>query len=135
MSVNPQKAMCKYLKKLAAEIERVAADPKVEAVHDLRVSVRRAVQAIRVFESELPAGATGKLRRRINKIRDQAALVRDRDVIYELLQKHQLPDFDPACSYLRGERAMAAMQLQEAMRKLIKQRKPKQWIVVMESCQ
>jgi CHAD domain-containing protein len=127
MGVDPKDATAAYLEHLAAQIRRAATNPDVDAVHDLRVAVRRATQALRIFQNDLPSGAK-KVRRRIREIRERAGAVRDRDVIFALLRKMKLPATDPACAYLQGERAMAARELQETLQELIDENRPDRWI-------
>ena len=102
----------RYLSNLAAEIHRTAEEPTVDAVHDLRVAVRRATQALRLFSP-----GEKKLRKKIKTIRDSAAAVRDRDITLALLQHLRLPKTDPAVAYLRGQRDLAASQLTECLKK------------------
>ncbi len=112
---------------------RCAANADVETVHNLRVAVRRATQALRIFKDQFPHATARKLRRDIRKIRNHAAPVRDRDVIHELLLKLKLPPNDPACAFLLGERSMAAGQLQKYLGKLVRRGTPKSWIDLLEA--
>ena len=115
--VDGRKRTADYLESLQQAVEKAAKSPGVEEVHDLRVAVRRATQALRLFAAALGEGTARRLRKRIRKIRREAAAVRDRDVIYENLRRLRLPETDPACMYLRGERAMAAEHLQRMLRR------------------
>ncbi len=133
MRVAPQTIAIKYLEDLSDNIMRCAANADVDAVHNLRVAVRRTTQVLRIFEDQFPHAVARKLRCRIRKVRNYAAPVRDRDVIHELLLKLKLPPSDPACAFLRGERAMAACQLQKYLGKLIRRGKPKSWIDLLEA--
>lgn len=81
-------------------MERTAADPTEDAVHDLRVAVRRLSEALR----------NRKSRKQLRRIRDRAAAVRDRDVALRLLRR---PTSHPVVNYLQGQRDLAAAQLTE----------------------
>lgn len=81
-------------------MERTAADPTEDAVHDLRVAVRRLSEAL----------GNRKSRKQLRRIRDRAAAVRDRDVALRLLRR---PASDPVVNYLQGQRDLAAAQLTE----------------------
>jgi len=107
---------------LIDEMRRAAEDPGVDAVHDLRVSVRRATEGIRLFASDAK-----KLRKEIKAIREHAAAVRDRDVTRQLLRRHRLPVTDPACVYLQGQRDLAALQLGEFLKAQLEQDRPARW--------
>ncbi len=128
MRVEPEAIAIKYLSQLSLNIVRCAENADVDAVHNLRVAVRRTTQMLRIFKDHFPNAAVGKLRRNIRKVRNHAAPVRERDVTHDLLHKLNLPPNDPACAFLRGERAMAACQLQNYLGKLIRRGKPKSWI-------
>ena len=128
MRVEPKTIAVKYLEELSSNIVRCAANADAGTVHNLRVAVRRTTQVLRFFEDQFPHAVARKLRRNIRKVRNYAAPVRDRDVIHELLLKLKLPPSDPACAFLRGERAMAACHLQKYLGKLIRHGKPKSWI-------
>ena len=114
------------LDQLATQMSRAAEDPSADAVHDLRVAVRRASQALRLFETELPAGSR-RLRREIRAIRARAAAVRDRDVTGQLLRRHRLPSADPARVYLSGQRDLAAQQLRDYLERRLKKERPRKW--------
>ena len=72
------KAVCHFLS-LAAE--QSAED--VEHVHQLRISVRRAVEAIRVFSRLMEEAEVDALRDRLRRIRLAADEARNWDVLYE----------------------------------------------------
>ncbi|HRJ20834.1 MAG TPA: CHAD domain-containing protein, partial [Bryobacteraceae bacterium] len=67
------------------ELERATRAPDEEAVHDLRVSIRRFSQALRIFAPLLPGKAVKKIRGRMKVVMDAAAVVRDLDVGMEAL--------------------------------------------------
>ena len=106
-------AISKLLESLVAEMFRSSEAPTEKSVHDLRVRVNRAAEALRIFEEEIPHAR--RLRKKIKQIRERAAAVRDRDVTRQLL-RHRLSSSDPACIYLLGQRDLAAEQLQTFLR-------------------
>jgi CHAD domain-containing protein len=116
------KAALRLLDDLAEEMKRTADKPTIDAVHDLRVAVRRATEAIRILAPD-----AGRLRKEIKCIREHAAAVRDRDVTRQLLRRHRLPPGDPACVYLQGQRDLAAKQLQSFLKKQLKKDRPARW--------
>ena len=68
------------LAKLVEQAERCAATPDAEAVHDLRVAIRRFSQALRIFKPLVDAKAAKQMRRVLRRVMDAAAAVRDLDV-------------------------------------------------------
>lgn len=119
------KVIAQLLDDLANWVQRAAERADVDSVHHLRVSVRRAAEGLRLVEHETPDAK--RLRREINRIRQRAGAVRDRDITRDLLRRHRLPANDPACIYLQGQRDLAALQLQEFLRKQIRRRRPERW--------
>jgi len=110
------------LDNLTEEMKRTAEDASVDAVHDLRVSVRRATEAIRIF-----APGAKRLRRDIKAVRERAGAVRDRDVTRQLLRRRKLPAADPALIYLQGQRDFAAEQLRAYLKEELKKDHPSRW--------
>jgi CHAD domain-containing protein len=77
----------KKLKKLDAEMRGVADKPKeADAIHDLRVSIRRLKQELRVFEAWFAAGQVKSIRRRLGKLMERCAAVRNCDVAIDVLK-------------------------------------------------
>ena len=111
---------------LVSVMQRVAEMPGIDAVHDLRVSVRRASEGLRIYQDQLPKAR--RLSKEIKAIRHLAAAVRDRDVIRQLLRGHHLPATDPACIYLQGQRDLAASQLQQFLVTQLRQDRPHRWM-------
>jgi CHAD domain-containing protein len=115
-------ALLRLLDQLRANMERVADSVDVEPVHDLRVSVRRATEALRRC---CPQAV--KLRKEIKAIREKAAAVRDRDVTRQILRRLRLPSSDPAMIYLSAQRDFAAADLQLFLRKQLRKQRPDRW--------
>ncbi len=72
----------RLLDHLDQEAGRAARNANAEAVHDLRVSIRRFSECLRVFEEFFPAR---RIRKRLKRIMNDAASVRDRDVVLKFL--------------------------------------------------
>jgi len=115
-------ALLRLLEQLRANMERVADSVDVEPVHDLRVSVRRATEALRRARP-----GERKLRKEIKAIREKAAAVRDRDVTRQILRRLRLPASDPAMIYLTAQRDFAAADLQQFLRKQLSKDRPARW--------
>lgn len=75
------------LDRFAFELQRAAKARDADAVHDLRVSIRRLSQCLRVFRQFFPAREVKRIRRRLRAIMDHAADVRNRDIARQLLKK------------------------------------------------
>ncbi|MCL4844712.1 MAG: CHAD domain-containing protein [Bryobacteraceae bacterium] len=87
-----------------AELERATRAPDEEAVHDLRVSIRRFSQALRIFAPLLPGKAVKKIRGRMKVVMDAAAVVRDLDVGMEALAELGVEAEDQVVAQMRADR-------------------------------
>jgi CHAD domain-containing protein len=75
------------LKKLDREVRQVARKPAdADAIHDLRVSIRRLRQELRIFSAWLDADDVKSIHRRLRKLMDRCAAVRNCDVGIEVLR-------------------------------------------------
>lgn len=90
------------------------ADP--EAIHDLRVSVRRVVQAFKTFAELLDPAPVKKLRRRLHKVMDLCAAVRNCDVALGLLDQVGITAGATAAG-LKKTRGEAAEKLHRRLKK------------------
>jgi CHAD domain-containing protein len=76
------------LKRLSKNLRHAAKHPEdPEAIHDLRVSIRRVVQAFKTFGELLDPAPVKHLRRRLHKLMDLCAAVRNCDVALILLDQ------------------------------------------------
>jgi len=76
------------LKRLSKNLRHAAKHPEdPEAIHDVRVSIRRVVQAFKTFGELLDPSPVKKLRRRLHKLMDLCADVRNCDVALNLLKE------------------------------------------------
>jgi CHAD domain-containing protein len=75
------------LRRLAFAIGRAVRSPSPDAVHDLRVAVRRFQQALVIFAPCFPAKDTKKTGRRLKKLMALAGEVRNCDVAARLLSR------------------------------------------------
>jgi CHAD domain-containing protein len=77
----------KRLKKLDAEVRHVAHEPDADAIHDLRVSIRRLRQELRVFQAWFEPDQVKRIRRRLRRLMERCAAVRNCDVAIEVLRE------------------------------------------------
>ena len=81
------------LKRLDAALRLAARHPKdAESIHDLRVAIRRFVQCLKVFQQFFDKPAARKIRRRLGKLMDLCAAVRNRDIALDLLRETGVED-------------------------------------------
>jgi CHAD domain-containing protein len=105
------------LKRFSKNLRRAAKHPEdPEAIHDLRVSIRRVVQAFKTFGELLDPNPVKKLRRRLHKIMDLCAAVRNCDVAFVLLEQAGITT-GASVSRLKKTRGDAAKKLHRRLRK------------------
>ena len=76
------------LVRLTVEVERSKTARDEEAVHDLRVTIRRFARSLQVFAQFVPRRPAKQIRKRLRHIMDLTAEVRNRDITILLLKEH-----------------------------------------------
>ena len=82
------------LHRLAVQIKQLKqapADSDGEAIHDVRVAIRRLRQCLRVFSKFYPDNSWKKIRRELAGVMQSCGRVRDRDIAIGLLTESGLP--------------------------------------------
>jgi CHAD domain-containing protein len=98
----------RLLGKLAFQVRHTAKRPDEEAIHDLRVSIRRLSQCVREFLGFFPKHEAKKILKQLGKLMDLAAEMRNRDIAIELIGKYAGSAF---LERLRREREIAKQRL------------------------
>ena len=75
------------LTRLAAEVDHAKSVQDPDAVHDLRVTIRRFGRSLRAFSPYIPDRAVTRIRKQLRHIMDLTGEVRNRDITMELLEK------------------------------------------------
>lgn len=93
-----------------------------EAVHRMRVSVRRLQQALTLFEQYYPKPVVKKIRKQLKVVMRAAGDLRNRDIAIELLTQsgHDLPQ-------LKKSRGAAKRELRETLRAVLRQDVGAKW--------
>ena len=79
------------LDRLASEAVRAAESDGEDAVHDLRVAIRRFTQSLILFPDFFPRKAHKKITRRLKKMMNRTSEVRNRDVALDYLSSSEDP--------------------------------------------
>lgn len=96
--------------RVLSEIDRISRNAGEDEVHDLRVSIRRFSQAVRIFEPLLPKRAR-KIVKRARILLTAAGEVRDLDVGVERLLKLGVPEQDPLIVSMHESRRRLSLQM------------------------
>ena len=112
-------ALAKLLKaRLAAAVKRcreLTAD--AEAVHQLRVSTRRAAAALRLAKEHLPAKKRHRAVELLRELRRQGGVVRDVDIFLETI--HHSAVGDAARTFLAGHTAYTRVMSFESLKNVV----------------
>jgi CHAD domain-containing protein len=101
----------KLLTRLVFQVHQAAVRHDPDSIHDLRVSIRRFLEALRVFARLLPKSKVRSIRKRLKRILDAAAETRDRDIALVLLAEAGAPPESPIFVALSAERKAAERRL------------------------
>ena len=113
------------LRRFAFEVHRTLKGSDPEAIHDLRVSVRRLDQCLETFEKLFPAGEAARVARRTSRVRKLAGSLRNLDIAAEYFKKASAPA--ALRSRLSARRRIEAQQLREHLKKLARKESWRKW--------
>lgn len=117
----------KRLGRLAFEISRVVKSPDPEAVHDLRVAIRRFSQALRVFKGGFRGKEIRKIRRDLKRMMVLAGDARNCDIALKLLSKFGDGRQNDTGSKLQRSRREFAQALVAMSRSWLEQKESRKW--------
>jgi CHAD domain-containing protein len=104
-------------KHLALQISRAVKSCSAEAVHQVRVAIRRFTQTVAVSRAYVPGADFKKNRKRLKKIMAGAGEVRNCDVALKLVTKFRAPHAVSLRAKLRSRRTESARALVSDLRK------------------
>jgi CHAD domain-containing protein len=105
------------LQKFAIQVNRAARAGEADAIHDLRVAIRRLSRCLRVFSQFYPGNGWKKLRRRLKDLMDACGNVRDRDIAIGLLAQAGFPSTSIVLRRLTLDRVEALQELLALLRR------------------
>ena len=105
------------LRRLAYQVNQTARTGSEDAVHDLRVAIRRFTQCLRTFEQLIPRHEARKVRHRLKAVMKLAASVRDHDVAIDLFKAAGIPKGAKVLVVLKKQRSQAEKELLDAIRR------------------
>ena len=120
------------LHSLASEIERAAEDGGPDAIHDLRVAIRRLSRCLRAFAGFYPGRSWKKARAELSELLHAAGEVRDRDIALEMLALAGIPRRSSIVVKVQGERASAHTGFVEAVRRWRDRKAVHKWRIRLE---
>jgi CHAD domain-containing protein len=94
-------------KKLAKQVRKAARRQDEKEIHDLRVAIRRFSQCLREFSQFFPRQKRTKTLKRLSRLMNRAAELRNRDIAIQLIGNTE----EPLVAALRSEREQARRKM------------------------
>lgn len=110
-------SVTKLLERLAYQVHHTVHTANAEAVHDLRVAIRRFAQSISLFKTAFTAKEVRKIRRRLKDLMELTNAPRDCDVALKLLEKREFTGLAALQHAIRARRKEALRMLVPALRR------------------
>jgi CHAD domain-containing protein len=111
----------------AAAIQRASDAPDIEAVHKMRVAIRRFQQALRLFSQFLRKRGVRRVRRQLKELMDPAGELRNHDIAIGLMRRAKLDS-----ASLKEKRLAARADFVEAVRLVARQDLADRWRKALE---
>ncbi len=115
------------LRRLAFQAHGTSRRSDPDSVHDLRVSIRRLVQCLRIFGQFFNRESGKKFQKRLSAVMDLASAVRDRDIALEFLASARLSSDSALVQVLSQERARAERALVDTLERWSRRGFQKKW--------
>ena len=115
------------LGRLRVALNRAARDGDPDAIHDVRVAMRRVSRCLRVFAQFYPDGSWKKIRRRIAGLMAAAGAVRDCDIALELAGRAGIVKRNQMVAQLTSRRHKTGRELLAEIRRWKNRDYPRQW--------
>lgn len=104
------------LRRLAYEVNRASKNADDEAIHDLRVAIRRLSRCLKLFSPFYPGGSWKKIRQRLSDVMDAAGAVRDLDIAARLLEQAGVHRGEAVFKRIGNDRRAAVRELTVELR-------------------
>jgi CHAD domain-containing protein len=119
--------LAKLLERLAFQVNTTVHSRNADAVHDLRVAIRRFTQVLIVFKDCFPARESKRVRKQLKDLMTLAGDVRDCDIALKLLEKASPDNSAGLRERLGARRREAAKALVGALTRLARRGYSAKW--------
>jgi CHAD domain-containing protein len=120
------------LRRLAYQINQTVRLGDKNAVHDLRVAIRRFTQCLRTFAQFFPKGEARKIRRRLKTIMQAASAVRDYDITLDLMKDAGISKKSKVAAAIDKQRKQAEKELMSAISGVSRDNFSRKWRTKLE---
>ena len=122
----------RLLGRLAFQIGRAAKSHSPDAVHDLRVSIRRFGQALRVFKPCFRGKELRKVRRELKRVMAVAGEVRNHDIALKLLAKSKRTEQTGLLGKIQSRRREVERSLVTLLKSWLDRKSSLKWRAALE---
>jgi len=123
----PEEQVRRRIERLAFQGNRASKPPNPEAVHDLRVAIRRADQALVTFKDYLPRKVAKRIRKQLKVVLSSAGTLRDLDIAIDILSKNGQPGAAEVRRAIRVRRKAAERSLLTRLKRLSLRTRVSRW--------
>lgn len=123
----PAEQVQRLIERLAFQANHAAKSRGPEAVHDLRVAIRRLDQALRVFGDDLPRKIVKKIRKQLKAVLGAAGTLRNWDIAAKILAKSRQSSAAALLATVHGSRKEAERTLLALLRSLSLRTRVSKW--------
>jgi CHAD domain-containing protein len=124
---QPGEQISRLVDRLAFQANRTAKSPTSDAVHDLRVAIRRLEQALVTFKVHLPRKQVKRIRKQLKAVLSCAGVLRDYDVAARILSKIGQPGAAALHREVQARRTDAEKALLVKLRRLSLRTRASKW--------
>ncbi|PWT90710.1 MAG: hypothetical protein C5B56_04990 [Proteobacteria bacterium] len=121
----------KLLERLAYQINATFHSHSADAIHDLRVAIRRFQQSLVLFKHHFPSRDVKKIKRRLKDLMELSSDVRDCDIASKLVTKSELPSAAPLKAKIAERRKEGLTTLISALRRWSSRNTSSKWRAVL----
>jgi CHAD domain-containing protein len=123
----PGEQIRRLIERLAFQANRTAKSPHPDAVHDLRVAIRRCEQALVTFKAHVPRKSLKRIRKQLKSVLSCAGRLRDYDIAGKILAKSKQPGAAALHRRIRLQRKDAQKTLLIGLRRLSLRTRVSRW--------
>jgi CHAD domain-containing protein len=123
----PQIQVRRRMERLAFQARRTTRSTSPESVHDLRVAIRRAEQALVTLKVCFPRKPAKRIRKQLKAVLSAAGAVRDFDIAIEILSRMNQPGAAELRRDIRARRKAAEKSLLTALKRLSLRTRLSRW--------
>ena len=123
----PEEQVRRRIERLAFQGNRTSKSARPDAVHDLRVAIRRTDQALVTFKHYLPRKVAKRIRKQLKTVLSSAGTLRDLDIAIEILSKSGQPGAAEIRRAIRVRRKTGEKSLLTRLKRLSLRTRVSRW--------